>query len=111
MEALEQAELVRQFMLAICPEITRHTLRTIEKQIDNEYFAAGRNLAESPNEEHVAFLRDAAAQQASYMTLRWAMHLAAQFARLQTTLHETKDSIEKAIAAETIQRESAGAAG
>lgn len=110
MEAHEQIELVREFMLALAPIITRHTLNAVEKKIDSEFLGAARNLAETPNDDHIKYLRDAAAQEGAYSTLRWAMHLAAQFAQCQDTINE-KNSVTTTLRAESIQHEATGAAG
>jgi hypothetical protein len=109
MDALDQTKLIRDFMTRIAPEITRHTLRTVEQEVDRMYLAAGRGLGETPGEDHLAIMRNRAAGTNAQLALRWAMHLAGQFANCHDALHETQDSIaEKLKADSTLEREAEG---
>ena len=110
MELAQQTQLIRELMISIAPEISRHTLSSIEYQIEAEVRSARRAGSEFPSEEHLAMTRNYAASDNAQMCLRWSMHLAGAYATFldEANRSTTPDPIkEKLAAAQSLQHEAA----
>jgi hypothetical protein len=69
-ELAEQTQLIREFMLSIAPEVTRHRLSLIRRQL---------SASIAYDDEELANIRLDAAAQVADTTLQWSMHLAGAF--------------------------------
>jgi hypothetical protein len=79
----EQTSLIFDFMQAIAPQVAHHHLRVLEKRSSGGPFV--------PDEEQLKDLRRQSALNSANITLEFAMHLAAAFARCQAaSIDETK---------------------
>jgi hypothetical protein len=105
MDSQEQLKLIREFMVQISGATTAHTLRLVKQDLDHKYIAAGRGLGETPSEAHLVFVSEHAAAQNALLTMRMAMHLAAEYGRCHDTFH---GSLEKTIQATAPERETSG---
>jgi hypothetical protein len=80
MDAEQQTALVFDMMVAIAPEVARFHLRILSNRTGTPY---------SVSEEVLAQARRETATSNANVTLEFAMHLAAAFARCQTSIGET----------------------
>jgi hypothetical protein len=76
MELAEQVGLIRDFMVAIAPEVTRHRLCLIRRHLSALVY----------DEEQMIELQHDASLETARITLETAMHLAGQFANCRETL-------------------------
>jgi hypothetical protein len=102
-ELHSQLDLIRDFMVAIAPEVTRHRLSLVRRQLS----------AMVHDEDELAHLQRNAAADVARITFEGAMHLAGQFASCYDSMSETnpsaqKDSLKAKLEADAaLQREAA----
>lgn len=70
MNAERQVEVVRQFMLAIAPELARHELALIRRHV----------IHQPMDDDGLATLYNQAPNTVARRTLQWSLHLAANYA-------------------------------
>jgi hypothetical protein len=70
MDAAEQAKLVREFMLAIAPEVVKSQLTLTRRHMASTLL----------DEDQIALIQSRASAAVGRLTLEWAMHLAGCYA-------------------------------